>query len=209
MSTHSRIKTRLVASVFVATALLVGCSGGGSSGADKSTTTEAGASSQADATTKPAGTKPTGNGSSADPKENGAAAAGIDLKNPPKPIGEVTVPINEDGITGTKVEVLEVKPRDNVLLVTLRFTPEGTTSDRVTIFQAMGQHSLRLELIDLKNLKRYEAVQALTSDSVGGKTEMGGSLYGFTAFPLPPDDVKTMDLKVSDLAPSIEDLPLQ
>lgn len=143
-----------------------------------------------------------------DPKENGAAEAGIDLDNPPDPIGEVTLQIDRDGITQTKVEVLEAKKRGKVLLVTFRFTPEGTTSEKLTIFKALGQRSFAPALIDLEALKKYEYVPELTVEGVGAEVGVGEPLYGFTAFPPPPDDVDIVDMLVSDLAPPIEDLPL-
>lgn len=183
---------------------LVGCSSGKDQPSDST--------SETSATTAAANDDGNVGGESTDnpddPQKNGAAQAGIDLKNPPKPIGEVTVPIGNDGITNTKVEVLKARKRDNALLVAFRFTPEGTSSERITIFSAMGKHSFNPELIDLENLKRYLQVRGLTSSDIAMKIRMGSSLYGFTAFPLPPDGVKTIDIKVSDLAPPIENLPL-
>ncbi len=166
------------------------------------------AKDDAAATTTAASAPKGGDKASGDPEKNGAAKAGIDLENPPDPIGEVMVPIDQNGVTRTKVEVLEAKRRGKVLLVTFRFTPEGTTSDEVSIFKSMGEHSFAPALIDLDNLKKYQHVPALTVNDVAAKVKIGEPLYGFAAFPPPPDDVNAVDMMVTDLAPPIEDLPL-
>lgn len=186
---------RSLAVALLAAGGLAACSGGGDSNEAAATTTAASA---------PKG----GDEASGDPETNGAAKAGIDLENPPDPIGEVVVPIDQDGVTQTKVEVLEAKRRGKVLLVAFRFTPEGTTSDEVSIFKSMGEHSFAPALIDLDNLKKYQHVPALTVDEVAAKVSVGEPLFGFAAFPPPHDDVDTVDLLVSDLAPPIEDLQL-
>ena len=188
--------------VIVAAGGLAACSNGNKSGDETASDTTA--------TTAESGSnkKPDGDESAGDPEKNGAAQAGIDLDDPPEPIGEVMVPVNKDGITQTKVEVLEAKKRGKVLLVTFRITPEGTTSESVRIFDAMGKITFSPELIDLKNLKSYGHVGKLTVDDIAAGVEIGESLYGYTAFPLPPDDLKTIDMRVNDLAPPIEDLPL-
>ena len=98
--------------------------------------------------------------------------------------------------------------RDNVLLATFRFTPEGSTSEDVSIFKLLGNHSFRPELVDLKNLKKYGHVEELTGDVTAARSEVVESLYAFTAFPIPPADVTTIDMRVSDQAPLIEGLTL-
>lgn len=200
---------RVLVASLVAAAGLAACSNGSDSEGEAAPETTT-ASAQAGGDSSGSGNEPNADegDASGDPEANGAAEAGIDVANPPDPIGEVTVPINEDGISETKVEVLEAKERGKVLLVTLRFTPEGTTSDDVSIFAALGSNSFAPALIDLKNLKKYEHVKELTTNTVAAKVTMGESVYGFTAFPLPPDELDTIDLKVSELAPPIEDLPL-
>lgn len=200
---------RVLAVAVVAAGGLVACSNGDDSEAqaDESPTTSPDSSDGGRSEDAPEN-EGEGGETSGDPATNGAAQAGIDLADPPDPIGEVIVPIGHDGIDETKVEVLEAKKRGKVLLVTLRFTPEGTTSDGISIFSAMGEQSFAPALIDLDNLKKYEYVPTLTSGAVVAKVKVGEPLYGFTAFPLPPDDLTSIDMKVSELAPTIEDLPL-
>lgn len=186
---------------------LAGCSNGNDApdenGSDTTATTAAPGSDKGSGDTPADDEEAAG-----DPQKNGAAQAGIDLADPPDPIGEVTVPIDEDGITETKVEVLEAKKRGKVLLVTFRFTPEGTTSNDVSIYGAMGNHSFSPELIDLENLKKYKYVPSHTVDDIAVSGKVGEPLYGYTSFPLPPDDLEAIDMKVSELAPPIEDFPL-
>ena len=60
-----------------------------------------------------------------DASTNGAKAAGIDLDNPPKPMAELRLQINGDDVETTKVELLELRRKDNVMLATFRLTGDG------------------------------------------------------------------------------------
>ena len=203
----------VVADAAITATAVAGCAGGNDTGTkapDEATTAvPTTAATEAPGDEASGGEPTTTEGDAkADPEENGAAQAGIDLDNPPEPIGEVTMPVNAKGISKVKVEVLELRKRDNVLLATFRFTPEGSTSEDVSIFKLLGNHSFRPELVDLKNLKKYGHVEELTGDVTAARSEVVESLYAFTAFPIPPADVTTIDMRVSDQAPLIEGLTL-
>ncbi|KRE39108.1 hypothetical protein ASG73_01785 [Janibacter sp. Soil728] len=143
-----------------------------------------------------------------DASTNGAKAAGIDLKNPPKPIAEQTITVDQDSVDETKVELLELRRDDNVMLATFRLTGTGRGTEDKTAFKLLGWSSFAPVLIDMKNLEKYKHVEDLTSDDISASAPLGQPVYMFTAFPLPRDGVTEMDLRVTSESPAIEDIPM-
>lgn len=142
------------------------------------------------------------------PDENGAKTAGIDLDNPPAAIAEATVQINNDSVDTTKIELLELRRDDNVMLATFRLTGEGRGTENKSAFKLLGWSSFEPVLIDMKNLEKYRHVDDLTSDATEASAPLGQPVYVFTAFPLPRDGVTAMDLRVTSESPAIEDVPM-
>lgn len=143
-----------------------------------------------------------------DANTNGAKSAGIDLKNPPKPIAEAMISVSQDDIDETKVELLELRRDDNVMLATFRLTGEGRGTESKTAFKLLGWNSFAPVLIDMKNLEKYQHVGDLTSSDTQAEAPLGQPVYVFTAFPLPRDGVTEMDLRVTSESPAIEDIPM-
>ncbi|WP_114204279.1 hypothetical protein [Janibacter anophelis] len=185
------MRTRAIALGAAAALALSGCSmlGGDGEGADASSSQTSGVV--------------TGN-----PDENGAKTAGIDLENPPAAIAEATVKINNDSVDETKIELLELRRDDNVMLATFRLTGQGRGTESKSAFKLLGWNSFQPVLIDMKNLEKYFHVEDLSSDEGDASAPLGQPVYLFTAFPLPRDGVTSMDLRVTSESPAIEDVPM-
>lgn len=185
------MRTRAIALGAAAALALSGCSmlGGDDEGADASSSQTSGVV--------------TGN-----PDENGAKTAGIDLENPPAAIAEATVKINNDSVDETKIDLLELRRDDNVMLATFRLTGQGRGTESKSAFKLLGWNSFQPVLIDMKNLEKYRHVEDLTSSGTEVTAPLGQPVYMFTAFPLPRDGVTAMDLRVTSESPSIEDIPM-
>lgn len=200
---RARRSTRAVAAAAGMGLLLGGCSMlEGDDGADGGSS-----ASQSDGGSED--TSDGGEGSAVTGDENGAKQAGIDLENPPKPIAEVTLPIaDEDDIDSTKVELLELKRHENVMLATFRMTGEGRGNKVTSVFRLLGGSGFRPVFIDMENLEKYRNVSGLTSNENDTKASLGEPVFIFTAFPLPREGVEVMDLQVSGGAPVIPDVPM-
>lgn len=184
------MRTRAIALGAAAVLALSGCSmlGGDDEGAD--------ATSQTSAVV-------TGN-----PDENGAKVAGIDLDNPPAAIAEATLTVDRDAIEETKIELLELRRDDNVMLATFRLTGEGRGTEKASGYDLLGNSAFAPVFIDMKNLEKYRHVEDLSSNEVDASAPLGQPVYLFTAFPLPRDGVTAMDLRVTSESPAIEDVPM-
>lgn len=154
------------------------------------------------------GTSQTSGVVTGNPDENGAKAAGIDLDNPPAAIAEATVTVDRDSIEETKIELLELRRDDNVMLATFRLTGEGRGTEKKSAFRLLGWSSFSPTFVDMKNLEKYRHVDDLTSDETEAEAPLGQPVYLFTAFPLPREGVTEMDLRVTSEAPAIEDIPM-
>lgn len=171
---------------------LAGCSGGDSDG---------GPDQPAQATSKTSA-PPVG-----DPQENGAAAAGIDQTKVPEPLGAVTIPLSGGEVESSRAELLELKVKGKLLLGTFRVTPQGgSATEPVDAVDALGEFWTP-ELRDLEGLKRYTAFTELRSNQWGVKAAPGKPMYLWAAWPV-PQGARTVDVQVSTLAPTIEDVPL-
>lgn len=185
------MRTRAIALGAAAALALSGCSmlGGDDEGAGSSSSQTSGVV--------------TGN-----PDENGAKTAGIDLENPPAAIAEATLNVDRDAIEETKIELLELRRDDNVMLATFRLTGSGRGTEKASGYDLLGNSSFAPVFIDMKNLEKYRHVEDLSSDEVDASAPLGQPVYLFTAFPLPRDGVTAMDLRVTSESPAIEDIPM-
>ena len=98
-----------------------------------------------------------------DAEENGAKTAGIDLENPPEPVAEGTITNVSDTVDSTKIELLELRRKDNVMLATFRLTGDGRGNERTSAYRLL-RDTFRPVLIDMENLEKYRNVEDLTSD---------------------------------------------
>lgn len=141
--------------------------------------------------------------------ENGAKEAGIDLKNPPKPMAKATFkPANDQDIDRTTIELLELRRRDNVMVATFRLTGEGRGNANKNAFYLLGATSFAPVFIDMQKLEKYKSIDDLTSDESSTTAPLGEPVFLFTAFPLPRDGVTSMDLRMNSFTPVIEDVPM-
>ncbi len=141
--------------------------------------------------------------------DDGAKQAGIDLANPPAPIAETTVELhsNQD-IDSTKVELLELKRHENVMLATFRLTGSGRGNKNTSAFSLLGNSGFRPVFIDMKKLEKYRHVDDLTSSNTDTTAPLGEPVFMFTAFLLRRDGVTEMDLQVTGGSPVIPGVPM-
>lgn len=194
------MRTRAVALAAATATALSGCSMLSLDG-DSSGSSESSESSDSSESAQDSG------GDSGDATTQTALAAGIDPEDPPKAIAEGTFKPNSDDVESTKIELVKLTPKDNVMLAVFRFTGEGRGNQATSIFSLLGSHSFRPELIDLENLEKYSVVGDLNSD-VNTRAPLGEPMYYFTAFPLPRDGVESMDLRMTEQMGAIEDVPM-
>lgn len=142
-----------------------------------------------------------------DDNENGAKEAGLDTANPPKPIAESTLRRNSDVIDSTKIELLELRREDNVMLATYRLTGEGRGTESQDASDLLGKYSFEPVFIDMKNMEKYRNIGDMTS-SLNVSAPLGEPVYVFTAYPLPRKGVTSMDLQMTSVLASVEDVPV-
>ena len=140
--------------------------------------------------------------------EDGAKEAGIDLANPPAPIAKVTFkPSGQDDIDTTTIELLELKRHENVMLETFRLTGEGRGNEEKNAHQLLGYSSFQPVFIDMKNMEKYRNIDDMTSN-LDASAPLGDPVYVFTAHQLPRKGVTSMDLQMTSVLASIEDVPV-
>ncbi|NYF98266.1 hypothetical protein [Janibacter cremeus] len=189
------MRTRAVALAAATATALSGCSMLSSDG-DSSGSSESSESGQAS------------EGESGEATTQTALAAGIDPEDPPKAIAEGTFKSSSDDVSSTKIELLKLQPKDNVMLAVFRFTGDGRGNAETSVYDLMGKRSFDPVLIDLKNLEKYTTVDDLSPSPVYTKAPLGDPMYYFTAFPLPRDGVEAMDLRMAEQMGAIEDVPM-
>lgn len=158
---------------------------------------------------------PTASGSSAeptnaDPGENGAKQAGIDLENPPKAIAEASLRpsgSSSDHIDSTTLELVELRKDDKVMFAVFRLTGTGRGTGQAQASHLLGSIFFQPVFLDMENLEKYKHIRDLTS-SLNASAPLGEPVYVFTAFPLPREGVDSMDLRITDELPTIEDVPM-
>ena len=141
--------------------------------------------------------------------EDGAKQVGIDLENPPAAIAEMTMKLSgRNEVESTKIELLELKRHENVMLATFRLTGEGRGNEEKNAHQLLGYSSFQPVFIDMKKLEKYRHVDDLTTRPGNVKARLGEPIFMFTAFPLPRDGVTSMDLQMTGAAAVVADIPM-
>jgi hypothetical protein len=192
--------------------LVTGCSG---FDAEPKSAASGGASGSAAASPPPgsaSGAAASGAAASAS-ADNGAAQAGLDPNNLPKPIASLSAPaaLKVDPKATLKIDILQLRRKDKLLQMTAVVTPKNTLAeptDLVTLVDAFW----RPKLIDTVNLKQYSVVEAggvaLQSNPYGAETTSGVPLIVYAMFPAPPPEIRTISIQFADTLPTLNDVPL-
>lgn len=147
-------------------------------------------------------------GGGVDAEESGAKDAGIDPDNPPKAIASTTLHVENDAVDSTKVELVELRRDENVMVATFRLTGQGRGTEDTSAFDLLGDNTFAPTFVDFKNMEKYTNVTDLTSNDIAAEAPLGKPVYVFTAFPLPRQGVDTMDLQLISARPEITDVPM-
>ncbi len=142
-----------------------------------------------------------------DVNENGAKSAEIDVSDPPKPLAEAEMRVNDDDIESTKIELLELRRKDNVMLATYRLTGEGRGTETQSASDLLGTYSFEPVFIDMDKMEKYRNISDMTS-SLNVSAPLGEPVFVFTAHPLPRKGVTSMDLQMTSGLASIDDVPM-
>lgn len=157
---------------------------------------------------------PTGS-ASADPEENGSAAAGVGLEALANPVATVEAKTGmEDDPEGTvKVDILGLKRKDKLLILTAAVTPKTSLAERQNLFEVLGDRSWFPTLVDTANLKQYSVVRSggsrLSSGDLSVEAASGQPMFVYAAFAAPPADVTSINVLFADSIPVLTDVPIQ
>lgn len=142
-----------------------------------------------------------------DANENGAKSAEIDFSDPPKPMAEATLRVNDDDIESTKIELLELRRKDNVMVATYRLTGEGRGTETQSATDLLGTYSFEPTFVDMDKMEKYRSIGDMTS-SLNASAPLGEPVFVFTAHPLPRKGVDSMDLQMTSVLAPIDDVPM-
>ncbi len=195
------MKVRALVVVGLVAALTAGCSGSSDPGdaAPPAATT----------TSTPVSSPSTG----VDPTANGATAAGVDPGNPGPPVATTTAPVAmfDDAHAKLKIDVLSLKRKDKLLILTLQVTPDNSLSGPKALFTLLGNHFWSPALIDSVNLKEYDTVSGsgqLQSGVTGVSAAAGQPMYLYAVFAAPPAGVTSLNLIFASSVPALNDIPI-
>ena len=138
--------------------------------------------------------------------------------NPDDAVDTVSFSIPREDIEGTiTVGVHELRVNDNTMQLLLSYTPEFGEHETYTMHHLMGDTSAHPSLTDRENLKRYSVLRPRQSASPWA-TIMGGAglsladgetmLY-WGNYPVPEDDIETVNVSVFNAAPELEDVEIE
>jgi hypothetical protein len=197
------VKIQALAAAGLVAVLAAGCSGSSSEGGDPA---KPSATASAAQPSQPAAATP-------DPAaSNGAAQAGVDPDAPA--IASVTAAIGVDGDPKghIKVEILSLKRKDKLLVMTARVTPTNTLTEPQFLYRVLGNHLWEPSLIDSVNLKQYGTVNSsggpTKSGAVNVESVSGEPMYLYAIFAAPPAGVPSINVLFSDGVPILNDVPL-
>jgi hypothetical protein len=192
------------------TAVVVALSLTACSGEEKGEPSDKGVSSPA------ASGSPSPSGSaSADPEENGSAAAGVGLEALDNPIATVKARtgMEKDPEGTVKVDILGLKRKDKLLILTAAVTPTNSLAEPQSLFRVLGSHSWSPTLVDTTNLKQYSVVRAkggrLASGDLSVKAGSGQPMFVYAVFAAPPADVTKINILFADSIPALTDVTIQ
>ena len=196
----SRTTRHTMCAAVAAALVLSACGGGQDEGGGASPSSSAGSSSA-------------GN-SAADTDGLGQAAAdaGIDPKNPPKPIASAVVPgQGADGkATELTVDLIDLKRQDDLLILTAAVTPDKASTSRPRAYIMWAGSTWAPQVLDTKNLKVHDVVTSDGGDRVISSTGAvspafgpGQTLYLYAVLAAPPQDVTSVTVKLADGAAAV------
>ncbi len=154
-------------------------------------------------------------GASADPEENGSAAAGVGLEALANPIAtvEARTGMEKDPAGTVKVDILGLKRKDKLLILTAAVTPKNSLAEPQSLFRVLGSHSWSPTLVDTANLKQYSVVRArggqLASGDLSVKAGSGQPMFVYAVFAAPPAEVTTINVLFADSIPALTDVAIQ
>jgi hypothetical protein len=190
--------------------MLAGCSGS-SSGASGGATSAGSGTGSASAGAASGGTTP-----SADPTANGAVAAGIDPANPGTPVASAVLPapMQQDPKATLKLDILGLKRKDKLLVMTAIITPTNTLAEPQLLYYLLDTHSWRPALIDSTNLKLYSPVRSASSgvlitNVTSVRAAAGSPLFLYAVFSAPPPEITKINVQFQDTMPLLNDVPVQ
>lgn len=205
-------RTRHAAVLLAAALLATACSG---------SSTEAEDSPAASTTT---GTEAAEETSAAEPAPDGelaeaARVAGVDPANPPEPIASTTMPAAAASVpvarpTTMRVDLISLRRQDDLLVLTVGFTPEGDGNASSSYFGWTG-NTYSPSLIDTENLKKHSVVDSddgsLVTGTGAASTQIGSgqTLYTYAVFAAPPEGVTTMTVSTGQGAMPFTDVKIQ
>lgn len=153
--------------------------------------------------------------SSTDPKENGSAEAGVGQEALDHPIASVRAKtgMEKDPAGTVKVDLLGLKRKDKLVVLTAAVTPTTTYTSPQNLFRVLGSNSWLPSLIDTVNLKQYRVVRAdgrnLSSNDLVVRAGSGQPMFVYAVFAAPPPDVTKVNVLFSDAIPAFSDVPIQ
>lgn len=154
-------------------------------------------------------------GPSADPEENGSAAAGVGLEALASPLAtvEARTGMEKDPAGTVKVDILGLKRKDKLLVMTAAVTPKNSLAEPQSLFLVLGSHSWSPTLIDTANLKQYSVVRAsggrLASGDLSVKAGSGQPMFVYAVFAAPPAEVTKINVLFADSIPALTDVAIQ
>jgi hypothetical protein len=203
---------RPLAAVLAGALLLTACSG---SSDDDPAPSSASESESATSGSSEAGSAP----EDESPLGQAARVAGVDPANPPEPIASTTMPAGGPGEqandTSLRVDLIVLRRQDNILILTVAFTPEGEGDTAAPYY---GWTGTRYEpaIIDGVNLKKHEVVTATSAGGVQTATGptstrfgFGETFYTYAVFAAPPEDVTTVTVHTGTGAAPFTDVTIQ
>jgi hypothetical protein len=150
-----------------------------------------------------------------DKVDSGAAAAGIDPMNLPKPVGSFTAPLpyDKDRKTTGRFDIYSLKRQGKLAILTMSVTPTFSTVESASLFSLMGNHGLRPTLVDPVNLREYAVLRGgsgpLVTNNVSARSYSGEPIFFWAAFAAPPANVAKINLNLYDTLPPVMDVPVQ
>lgn len=205
----------------LAACALVGCTapGGATGGRSQAPADPSGAASATAATAGVPAASP-----------SGAAEAGIDPSNPPKPVGSIDLICTRNEAKGhtLHIDVFEIERRGKVAVA--RFaaqydrgtapspaptaSPSAGASEFAESLYGCDTNAFSPRLIDTTNLVMYSPVTAdgrgsLSSDQVYTQVSASAPAYLTAVFPAPKDGVTTIDMAVNGTNGYVKDVPVK
>lgn len=192
--------------------MLTGCSIGGGSEEPATSASQDEGGGSASAT----GSEDEGGENSSEELDTQAGEAGVDPTEPPEPIATVEAPATDSTgePTTLTVDLLEARREDELLVLTVRFTPAEGDGKPQWLYHYLGQETWAPQVIDTTNLRVHNVVKGegqpkpLLTDYQGTKFGPGQRYYAFAVFAAPPEDVESVTVNVVGGAESLTEVPL-